>query len=69
MIPKPVVSDNDFKRSGWCFPWESECVEVAIKKDVIAVRNSNAKHNKLFFTPKEWDAFVKGVKDGQFEAP
>ncbi|MFD8557244.1 DUF397 domain-containing protein [Streptosporangium canum] len=57
------------------------CVEVAELKDVtsgpghkaehaelIAVRDSKDPEGpKLFFTPAEWDAFVNGVKAGEFD--
>jgi hypothetical protein len=45
------------------------CVEVADNlPDVVAVRDS--KHPTgpvLVFSPDEWAAFIKGVKDGEFD--
>jgi hypothetical protein len=45
------------------------CVEVAgLADDVIMVRDSkNAKGPVLGFTPGEWDAFVGGVRNGEFD--
>lgn len=46
------------------------CVEVAILDDgVIGVRDSKAqgKGPILTFTPAEWDAFIGGAKDGEFD--
>jgi Domain of unknown function (DUF397) len=45
------------------------CVEVAgLSDDVIMVRDSkNAKGAVLGFTPGEWDAFVGGVRNGEFD--
>ena len=44
------------------------CVEVAHLGDVTAVRNSRDPQGAaLTFTPKEWDAFVGGAKDGEFD--
>lgn len=45
------------------------CVEVAgLADDVIKVRDSkNAKGPVLGFTPAEWDAFVGGVRNGEFD--
>jgi Domain of unknown function (DUF397) len=45
------------------------CVEVAgLSSDVIMVRDSkNAKGPVLGFTPGEWDAFVGGVRNGEFD--
>ena len=45
------------------------CVEVAgLADDVIMVRDSkNVKGPVLGFTPGEWDAFVGGVRNGEFD--
>jgi hypothetical protein len=45
-----------------------DCVEVAFVDGVIAVRSSNrAEGPVLLFTQEEWDAFVGGAKDGEFD--
>jgi len=45
-----------------------QCVEVAKTDTGMAVRDSkNPTGSVLFFTPAEWDAFVGGVKDGEFD--
>ncbi len=37
---------------------------------VITIRDSkNPDGPKLVFTPEEWEAFVAGVKDGEFDLP
>jgi hypothetical protein len=52
-------------RSG---PWTDNCVEVAFVDGAIAVRDSkNPTGPVLLFTPSEWDAFVEGAKDGEFD--
>jgi hypothetical protein len=44
------------------------CVEVAFVGEAIAVRDSkNPAGPALIFTPAEWDAFVGGAKDGEFD--
>lgn len=45
------------------------CVEVAPLDDGrIAVRNSNhPEAGVVFFTPAEMDAYIKGVKAGEFD--
>lgn len=44
------------------------CVEVAFVDGAIAVRDSKDPEGPvLIFTPAEWDAFVGGVKDGEFD--
>jgi len=43
-------------------------VEVAFVDGAIAVRDSkNPEKGTLIFTPDEWDAFVAGTKDGEFD--
>jgi Domain of unknown function (DUF397) len=49
-------------------PWTDNCVEVAFVGDAIVVRDSKAEGGPvLFFTTAEWDAFVNGAKDGEFD--
>jgi len=44
------------------------CVEVAFVPGAIAVRDSkNPTGPALLFTIDEWDAFVGGAKDGEFD--
>jgi hypothetical protein len=46
------------------------CVEVAFTGDMIAVRDSkNPAGAALIFTPAEWEAFVGGVREGEFDRP
>ena len=43
-------------------------VEVAFVDGAIVIRDSkNPEGPRLVFTPKEWDAFVDGTKDGEFD--
>jgi len=52
-------------RSG---PNSDNCVEVAFVDDAIAVRDSKDPSGPaLLFTAAEWDAFVVGAKDGEFD--
>lgn len=45
------------------------CVEVAgLGGDTIRVRDSkNPRSGVLNFTPAEWDAFIGGVRNGEFD--
>jgi hypothetical protein len=44
------------------------CVEVAHGDDLVAVRDSKDPSGPvLLFTPKEWRAFLAGVRDGEFD--
>ena len=47
---------------------EGAAVEVALLENGVAVRDSRTPEGDvLFFTPAEWDAFVGGAKDGEFD--
>lgn len=44
------------------------CVEVAYVDNHVAVRDSKDRSGPLIiFTPAEWDAFLSGVRDGEFD--
>jgi Domain of unknown function (DUF397) len=63
-----VLNWRKSTRSG---PYTDNCVEVAFTgKDEILVRDSKDKGTGpvLKFTGSEWDAFVAGVRDGEFNA-
>ena len=43
------------------------CVDVAITEEAVFIRNSK-KHNPIVkFTHEEWEAFLLGVKNNEFE--
>ncbi|WP_410603006.1 DUF397 domain-containing protein [Amycolatopsis sp. lyj-90] len=52
-----------------------DCVEYALVPHVDGVtytamrQSSDPDGNVLVFTPREWDAFLKGVADGEFDLP
>jgi hypothetical protein len=46
------------------------CVEVSIERDAIHVRDSKAPTaGSLTFTPVEWNAFLIGVHQKEFDLP
>lgn len=46
----------------------ANCVEVAMLLGQVYVRDSKDPAGpSLIFTPREWDAFVAGAKDGEFD--
>jgi hypothetical protein len=46
------------------------CVEVGLVDDQIAVRDSKDRQGPvLIFTAHEWEAFLGGARDGEFELP
>lgn len=48
-----------------------ECVEVAhLTGGMVGVRDSkNPTGPALVFTPSEWDAFLAGINDREFDCP
>lgn len=48
-----------------------ECVEVAfLDRDHIGIRDSkNPTGPALVFAPDEWDAFLSGTRNGEFDRP
>lgn len=64
-----AVSDQDFKKASWSKNNPKTCVMVAIKPEGVAVRDSKDPTKETqFYTHEEWDAFVRGVKGGEFDS-
>jgi hypothetical protein len=64
------VNDSQFKTSSYTNPGGiiNRCVNVAMTSDGVAVRDTkDPDKTTLFFRKDEWEAFIKGVKDGQFD--
>ncbi|MBI4942676.1 MAG: DUF397 domain-containing protein [Actinobacteria bacterium] len=62
----PDVERAHWKRSTFC--GDSACVEVAAGPGGVAVRDSKRPDSApLTFTTPEWQAFVLGVKNGEFD--
>jgi uncharacterized protein DUF397 len=62
------LSTAVWRKSTRSSPSCDNCVEVAFVGGAIAVRDSkNRDAGTLLFTPGEWDAFVAGTKDGEFD--
>jgi hypothetical protein len=54
------ISPTDPGQSGW--------VEVAFVDDLIGLRDSRRPEGPiLVFTEQEWEAFLGGAKDGEFD--
>lgn len=62
--------DIEFRKSTFSGPTGGNCVEVAFfDDDVRQVMVRDSKHRGgpvLQFNESEWDAFVKGVRAGEF---
>jgi hypothetical protein len=60
------LTNAEWRKSS--FSASTNCVEVAFVGDAIAVRDSKHPDGPaLIYTRAEWDAFIGGVKDGEFE--
>jgi hypothetical protein len=57
-----------WRRSSTSVPDCDNCVEIAFVDEAIAIRDSRHPEGPvLLFTQAEWDAFVGGAKDGEFD--
>jgi uncharacterized protein DUF397 len=46
------------------------CVETKITEDTVCVRNSHRRNaGTAEFTHAEWEVFIAGVKDGEYDIP
>jgi hypothetical protein len=62
------LTDARWQKSSRSGPNCDNCVEVAFVDGAIAVRDSTRPDGPvLLFTQEEWDAFVGGAKDGEFD--
>jgi hypothetical protein len=72
---KDVRDKLDLSKAEWQSSAEDddpsgEHVEVAFLEGYILMRNSaHPEGPVLYFTPSEWDAFIAGAKDGEFDEP
>lgn len=58
----------DFRISSYCA--HGGCVAVGLGHDEVLVRSSRVPDGPVLrFTAEEWDAFVAGVRDGEFDRP
>lgn len=55
---------HGFKKATFCAN-DSCCVEVAFRRNKVKLRDTRGKI--VEYTRKEWNAFIKGVKKGEFD--
>ena len=73
--PEGQCPECDLRRGPWVksslSSYAGNCVEVAgLGSDTIRVRDSkNPGGSILRFTPAEWDAFLGGARQGEFNLP
>ncbi len=64
------LSRAQWRRSSQTGDPDEGHLEIAFVDGYIAMRNSaDPDATVLVFTPAEWDAFVLGAKDGEFDEP
>lgn len=66
---KPSVKNRKFVKSSFSIPAPHQrCVDVSIGEDNVLVTNLSVKDSPIVsFSHDEWDAFIKGVRNGEFE--
>jgi len=68
VVNQTRFDDEEFKKSTHTGGDRWACVQVAMRPDVVAVRHTrDPAKTTLEYTPAEWAAFIKGVKEGQFD--
>ena len=68
--PDHRTPDQGWRRSSHSQGADSTCVEVAVDDRSVSVRDSKDPGGpELRFSVEEWQAFVLGVRDGEFEPP
>ena len=68
VVNNSEFDDKEFKLSSFTGGDRYACVMVAKRNDVIGVRHSkDGSKTTLEFTPDEWNAFINGVKAGEFD--
>ena len=69
--PSDNIEDEDgFRKSSFSVrnPVIRFCVSVRMTKDAVTVRDTkDLTKRTLSFSLGEWEAFIKGVKDGEFD--
>jgi hypothetical protein len=69
--PQVISRDTTWLKSSHSGPTGGNCVELAhLYGGQVAIRNSRHRAGPaLLFTEAEWEAFLAGVKDGEFDRP
>jgi hypothetical protein len=59
------MPDLTWQKSSFCI--EDACLEVAKTSDAVSLRDSKAPDTVLTLTAADWQAFLAGVKTGEFD--
>lgn len=69
-VEHPLKGQFDLNRAVWRSSGEDGRIQVAFVDNLIGMRDGhNPDSPVLIFTEAEWDAFVEGAKDGEFDLP
>jgi Domain of unknown function (DUF397) len=64
----PTKGSFDLTRVEWRTAEVGGDIEVGFVDDLIGMRNAKEPDSPvLIFTPSEWEAFLAGAKDGEFD--
>jgi hypothetical protein len=69
-VVHPLKGRFDLSRAQWHGSGEGDRIQVAFVDDLVGMRDGHHPDGPvLVFTEQEWDAFVAGAKDGEFNLP
>ncbi|GAA4992369.1 DUF397 domain-containing protein [Actinopolymorpha pittospori] len=67
-VTHPLKGVFDLGRAEWRSAAAGGDIEVAFVDELIGMRNAHDPDGPvLVFTPGEWEAFLSGAKDGEFD--
>lgn len=63
-----IPRDEEFRKSKYTQGDPENCVSVAFTEGGVFVRDTkDPAKTTLRFTRSEWEAFIRGVRDGEFD--
>lgn len=67
---RPAAPAPAWQRSSFCSGTDTLCVDVAFEPGEVAVRDSKDPAGPVLrFTPREWEVFLLGVRNAEFDVP
>lgn len=70
IVHHPLKGDFDLSRAQWQGSGDGGRIQIAFVDDLIGMRDAHDPDGPvLVFDEAEWDAFVAGAKDGEFDPP
>jgi hypothetical protein len=59
------IEQSAWRKASFC--QGGECVEAARWNGMIVLRDSGEPRGHVRYTTEEWQTFVRGIKDGEFD--